>query len=80
MQRDRIGRWNCVRGFGFIHDEDSDKTYFVHLSRIQADGRPARRQVEVQARVEFEVGTHNGRPCAVNVRIIPREETALAPV
>jgi cold-shock-like DNA binding protein len=43
MRRGRIGWWNCERGFGFIHDENSDKTYFVHLSRIQADGRPARR-------------------------------------
>lgn len=70
MRRGWIWTWHPERGYGWIQDQNSEKTYFVHLSQIHDDNRPARRQVEVQTRVEFEVGTHNGRPCAVNVRII----------
>ena len=57
MRRGWTRWWNCERGFRFIYDEDSDKSYFVPLSRIEADGRPARRQVEAQIRVEFDVGS-----------------------
>lgn len=64
--------WN--RGYGFIEDDDTKETYFVHYSQIVTDklkesGEPKFRKLEEGEKVEFEVGTApNNKPCAVNVR------------
>lgn len=66
--------FNWERGYGFIKDNESEESYFVHYSGIHADefkktGEPKFRKLEEGELVTFEVANGpNGRPCAVNVR------------
>ena len=58
------------KGFGFLRTLPPDEKLgdvFVHQTYIAMDGY---RTLEKNQRVEFEMGSHDGRPCAVAVRVI----------
>jgi CspA family cold shock protein len=58
-------KWfNDDKGFGFITPEDGGKDLFVHHSDIQSDGF---RSLSEGAKVEFEVGSGDKGPKALNV-------------
>ena len=73
MRRGTCLWFNWERGYGFIKDDDSDNTYFVHYNGIitddrKKDGNPKFRKLDEGEEVTFEVGqAPNGKPCAVNV-------------
>jgi CspA family cold shock protein len=58
-------KWfNDDKGFGFITPEDGGKDLFVHHSDIQSDGF---RSLQEGAKVNFEVGSGDKGPKALNV-------------
>lgn len=65
-------RWD--KGYGFIKENGTEETYFVHFSGIYTEefkknGEPKFRKLEEGDKVTFEVGEGpNGRPLAINVR------------
>jgi CspA family cold shock protein len=52
------------RGFGFIKPDTMDKDLYVHHMQIQMDGY---RKLEENQRVEFSIGSYNGKPQAEDV-------------
>ncbi len=61
--------YNRQRGFGFIaplpEEVDSDVDWFVHVS-----GLVNRKSLRADDPVEFDVSERNGKPLAINVRVI----------
>ncbi len=62
--------YNRQRGFGFIaplpeETEDSDVDWFVHVT-----GLLNRKSLRADESVEFNISERNGRPLAINVRVI----------
>jgi CspA family cold shock protein len=58
-------KWfNDDKGFGFITPEDGGKDLFVHHSDINSDGF---RSLQEGAKVNFEVGSGDKGPKALNV-------------
>ncbi len=55
------------KGFGKIRTDSGE--LFFHWSEIV--GQSGRRSLAMGDRVEFEIGEHRGRSCAVNVRLAP---------
>ena len=53
------------KGWGFIGDPNSDADYFVHRTALMG-----KKCLLEDQEVEFEIGEHNGKPLAVNVRVI----------
>lgn len=62
-----IKRWNTERGFGFAQRDDGQPDVFVHINAVEDDTIEA---LAVGQRVNFELGEHAGRPCAVKVQLI----------
>lgn len=66
--------FNWERGYGFIQENGTEDTFFVHYTGIYTDevkqsGEPKFRKLEEGEPVTFEVKDGpNGRPCATNVR------------
>lgn len=67
MARATVVFFNRVRGFGFATpDTRRENDVFVHVSRLPAD----RKFLLEGDRIEYELGEHDSRLCAVNVRLI----------
>jgi cold shock CspA family protein len=54
------------RGYGFAVPDDLTADVFVHRSNLPADHRYANEG----DRIEYDIDQRNGRPVAVNIRII----------
>ena len=52
------------KGFGFIAPKDGDKDLFVHMNEIRMDGFKTLKEGQ---EVDFEEGSSDKGPCAVNV-------------
>ena len=52
------------KGFGFITPKDGDKDLFVHMNEIRMDGFKTLKEGQ---EVDFEEGSSDKGPCAVNV-------------
>jgi len=61
--------WDSDRAFGFIRSDEGGFDTFLHISQVQRSGLNG---IAEGDRLEFEVGTnpHNGRPMAVNLRML----------
>lgn len=75
--RGRVKWFNSKKGFGFIEPmgEEGAKDLFVHRNQLRLEGDDVFASLEAGSLVGFNVGeTDNGRPCAVNVRVLPEED------
>jgi cold shock protein len=65
-----VSFYNRFKGWGFCVPDDNSEDVFVHHSNLIG-----RRFLREDERIEFELSKRNGRPCALNVRIIESAET-----
>ena len=70
----RLGtvRFFDPKGYGFIQPLDGSESIFFHASELP--GERGKRFIQDGQHVSFEVGTHQGRTVAKQVRPIPRED------
>ncbi len=70
----RIGivRFFDPRGFGFLQPNDGSEEIFFHASELP--GERGKRFIPDGQHVSFEIGTHQGRTVAKNVRPLPTED------
>jgi CspA family cold shock protein len=66
MANGTVKKWVDDRGFGFIARDDDSTDLFTHCSQIKG----ASDYLKPGQRVEFDEGERNGKPCAVNVRVL----------
>jgi CspA family cold shock protein len=60
-----LQRWKADRAYGFMRVEEGDDI-FVHITAFNAVGiLPERGE-----RYEFDVSERNGKPIAINIRLI----------
>jgi CspA family cold shock protein len=67
VEHGTVAWFNFAKGFGFIR-RDGGGDVFAHQSNI-AFGKPGHRTLERDARVQFEVGEHGGKPTALNIQL-----------
>ena len=69
MHKGMVTHWNDDRGFGFIKRDDGEPDVFCHFSDIVGQSSDA---LPAGARVTFdvEISQRNGKPAAVNVRVL----------
>jgi CspA family cold shock protein len=60
------------RGFGFIRPSDGGADLYFHVSELP--GERGKRFVDVGARVEYELGTRDGKLLARNIVILAGAE------
>lgn len=66
MKNGTVKFFDRRKGWGFIAGEDGEEIY-VHFSALVMDGYKSLRQND---QVTYDVGEHDGRVCAVNVKKI----------
>jgi CspA family cold shock protein len=54
-----------TRGFGFIRPFDETRDVFVHMDTVRKAGMLALTEGQ---KVRFEIGEHNGRRAAINIK------------
>jgi len=64
IKKGTVKWFNDKKGFGFIAPEEGDKDLFVHMNEIQMEGYKTLREGQ---NVDFEEGSSDKGPCAVNV-------------
>jgi cold shock protein len=67
MARGTVVFFDEKKGFGFLRPEDGGKDIFVHFSAILMDGF---KTLQAEQVVEYTVGDRDGRPIAVDVRVL----------
>jgi cold shock CspA family protein len=65
--RGKLKHWIPLNRFGCIRRDDGAEDVFVHIKQF-ADHRT--KPPPVGTRLEFNIGTHNGKTCAVDVRVV----------
>jgi cold shock CspA family protein len=55
--------FNTDKGYGFIIEQDSQESYFVHIDNVNEE-------IRTSDKVEFEIGSGPKGPIALNVRIL----------
>lgn len=55
-----------ARGTGWAMPDDLTNDIFIHRKRLH----PYRNYLNPGDRIEYEMGEHNGRPCATNIKFI----------
>jgi len=79
MMQGYVRHWIDEKGFGFIHSGDNTTDVFVRVSAVKRAGY---RLLTPGQRLKFElsVNPRNGRPCAVNLKLMePLMSPPLAP-
>lgn len=71
-----VSFYNRKRGWGFVTPDDQTSDLFVHVSQLPLKHR----YLTEGDRVAFEVGERNGRPLALNIRILPEAAVSSAEV
>ncbi len=67
-QTGRVKWFNAEKGYGFISPADGGKDLFVHHSSIQS--KASYKTLNEGEQVEFEIGSGQKGPCAINVQAI----------
>lgn len=69
VKQARVAFFDSKRGWGFVTPIDGGKDIFLHFTEIQMAGF---KTVSANDLIEYEVGVSakNGKPVAVNVRVI----------
>ncbi len=57
----RVKFFNAEKGYGFVIDEETDSSYFVHVNNLQTE-------IDTNDKVSFEVGSGPKGPIAINVQ------------
>jgi cold shock CspA family protein len=64
----KIERWDAGKGYGFIADKATGKSYFAHRSALEKpDATPARGQ---EAMFDIERSPKSGRTQAANIVLL----------
>ena len=64
MKQGTVKWFDNKKGFGFISPSEGKKDLFVHMNEIKMDGYKTLQDGQT---VEYEDGTSDKGPCAVNV-------------
>jgi cold shock CspA family protein len=59
-------KFDRARGIGFAVPDDLTEDVFLHRLNLN----PERKYLNPGDRIAYEMGEHDGRPCAVNIRYI----------
>jgi len=57
----RVKFFNTEKGYGFVIDEETDNSYFVHVNNLETE-------IDTNDKVTFEVGSGPKGPIAINVQ------------
>lgn len=63
-RRGTVKFFNHEKGFGFIHDQDSNQSIFVHINSVEAD------ELNEKDKVTFQIEMGMKGPTAVQVRLV----------
>tara|TARA_Y100000114_G_C11736248_1_gene316321 strand:+ start:956 stop:1174 length:219 start_codon:yes stop_codon:yes gene_type:complete len=66
-QQGKLKWYNHVKGYGFISREEGQKDLFVHVSEFRKSGI---KKVKEGMIVEYELSDHNGKPVAVDIKVV----------
>lgn len=67
MQKGTVKWYDSNKRFGFIMPEGGDKDIFVHASSLNKINVET---LEEGQKLEYDLGENNGRPCAINLRLV----------
>jgi cold shock protein len=69
MPSGRVKFFNVEKGFGFIAPDDGSADMFVHITALDDAGLNT---LDRDQRISFEIGTNtrNGKPKAINLRLL----------
>lgn len=58
----KVKFFNAEKGYGFIIENDSQESYFVHVNDLEEE-------IDAEDKVSFEIGTGPKGPIAINVQL-----------
>ena len=70
-QQGKLKWYNHVKGYGFLSRGETEKDIFVHVSEFRKSGIKTVKQNMI---VEYEISDHNGKPVAVDIKVVPIPE------
>ena len=66
-QQGKLKWYNHVKGYGFLSRGETEKDIFVHVSEFRKSGIKTVKQNTI---VEYEISDHNGKPVAVDIKVV----------
>jgi|TARA_R110000803_G_scaffold175463_1_gene237997 CspA family cold shock protein len=70
-QQGKLKWYNHVKGYGFIGREEGQSDLFVHISEFRKIGI---KKVIDGMHIEYDLDDHNGKPIAINLKLIHTPE------
>ena len=71
INQGKLKWYNHVKGYGFLSRDEAQADLFVHISEFRKSG--IKKVVEGMV-VEYTIDDHNGKPVAVDVKVIHTPE------
>ena len=62
----KIKWFNPTKGYGFITSDEDDKDVFLHISALETANIT---ELKEGQEIIFDVGEHNGKSNAINIKI-----------
>ena len=66
-QQGKLKWYHHVKGYGFISREEDQKDLFCHVSEFRKSGI---KKVKEGMIIEYELSDHNGKPVAVDIKVV----------